>query len=77
VVALTTAATAVHLVQRACIQANAVVAAAVADTAGAESRLPAISWRSPIVTVLCIDVHDDALPLRLGRWPGSSTYERS
>lgn len=50
---------------------------ALADTAGAEFRLPAISGRSPIVTVLCIDVHDDALPLRLGRWPGSSTYERS
>lgn len=34
-----------------------------------EFRLPSINGRSPVVRVLCIDVNDDALPLRLGRWP--------
>lgn len=48
-----------------------------ADAAGAEFRLPAVLGRSPVVTVLCIDVHDDGLPLRLGRWPGSVAHERS
>lgn len=50
---------------------------ALADAAAVEFRLPAVNGRSPVVTVICIDVHDDALPLRLGRWPGSRARERS
>ena len=50
---------------------------ALANAAGVEFRLPVDNGRSPVVTVLCIDVHDDALPLRLGRWPGATAYERS
>lgn len=38
----------------------------------ADIRLPAIGGRSPIVKVLCIDVDDDALPLRFGCWPGTT-----
>lgn len=49
---------------------------ALAGAAGAESRLPMVAGRSPVVTVFCIDVHDAALPLRLGRWPGATAYER-
>lgn len=45
-----------------------------AQAAGAEFRLPPVKGHSPVVTVLCLDVHDDALPLRVGRWPGSSVY---
>lgn len=44
--------------------------AALADKTEAEFRLPAINGLSPVVKVICIDVNDDALPLRLGRWPG-------
>jgi 5-methylcytosine-specific restriction enzyme subunit McrC len=50
---------------------------ALANAAGVEFLLPVDNGRSPVVTVLCIDVHDDALPLRLGRWPGATAYERS
>ena len=49
---------------------------ALADAAGAEFRLPLVDGRSPVVSVLCIDVHDDAMPMRLGRWPGSSAHQR-
>ncbi len=48
-----------------------------AQAAGAEFRLPMVNGHAPVVTVLCLDVHDDTLPLRLGRWPGSSAQERS
>ncbi len=40
-----------------------------ASTTETEFHLPANNGRAVIVRVLCIDVHDDALPLRLGRWP--------
>jgi 5-methylcytosine-specific restriction enzyme subunit McrC len=40
-----------------------------ANTAEAEFHLPANNGRAAVVRVLCIDIHDDALPLRLGRWP--------
>ena len=45
-----------------------------AQAAGAEFRLPMMNERAPVVTVLCIDVHDDALPLRIGTWPGAHSY---
>lgn len=48
-----------------------------AQAAAAEFRLPSVNGHAPVVTVLCLDVHDDALPLRLGRWPGSSAFARS
>lgn len=47
-----------------------------AQAAGVEFRLPKVNGNAPVVTVLCLDVHDDALPLRVGRWPGSSVYAR-
>ncbi|CAN7485957.1 McrC family protein [Rhizobacter sp. LjRoot28] len=47
-----------------------------AQATGAEFRLPQVNGHAPVVTVLCLDVHDDALPLRVGRWPGSSAYAR-
>ena len=43
---------------------------------GAEFRLPMINGRVPVVTVLCLDVDDDSLALRVGRWPGSSAFVR-
>jgi 5-methylcytosine-specific restriction enzyme subunit McrC len=48
-----------------------------AQAAVADFRLPAVNGHAPVVTVLCLDVHDDALPLRVGRWPGSSVYARN
>lgn len=42
-----------------------------ADATPSEFRLPAINGRHPLVTVICIDVNDNAMPVRLGRWPGS------
>lgn len=47
-----------------------------AQAAGADFRLPPVNGHAPVVTVLCLDVHDDALPLRVGRWPGSGVYAR-
>lgn len=44
------------------------------QAAGAEFRLPMVNGQAPVVTVLCLDVHADALPLRLGRWPGSIAH---
>lgn len=41
-----------------------------ARAGGVEFRLPVVDGRAAVVTVLCLDVHDDALPVRLGRWPG-------
>jgi len=35
----------------------------------AEFRLPPLNGSSPVVRVVCIDVQDDGLPLRLGCWP--------
>ncbi len=44
----------------------------------AEPPAPGRPWaRSPIVTVGSIDWFIDALPLRLGRWPGSSGHGRN
>jgi 5-methylcytosine-specific restriction enzyme subunit McrC len=48
-----------------------------AETTSAEFRLPVVNGHTPVVTVVCLDVHDDALPLRIGRWPGSSSYVRN
>ena len=37
----------------------------------AEIRLPPVQGKSPVLRVICIDVHADELPLRIGRWfPG-------
>jgi 5-methylcytosine-specific restriction enzyme subunit McrC len=48
-----------------------------AQAAVAEFRLPKVNGHAPVVTVLCIDVHDDALPLHVGRWPGSNAQARN
>lgn len=40
-----------------------------AATVETRFRLPHFDGPPVHVTVLCIDVHDDALPLRLGQWP--------
>jgi 5-methylcytosine-specific restriction enzyme subunit McrC len=40
-----------------------------ASTTDSEFHLPANNGRAAVVRVICIDVHDEALPLRLGRWP--------
>jgi 5-methylcytosine-specific restriction enzyme subunit McrC len=50
---------------------------ALVDTAGAAFRLPGVNGLSAVVSVLCLDVHDDELPLRLGCWPGTSIHGRS
>jgi 5-methylcytosine-specific restriction enzyme subunit McrC len=39
-----------------------------AATTETKFHLPAYNGRPVVVRVLCIDVHDDALPLRVGRW---------
>jgi hypothetical protein len=39
-----------------------------AEAAATEFHLPQVNGRPAIVRVLCIDVHDDALPVRLGSW---------
>lgn len=49
---------------------------ALADATRSEFRLPVVNGLHPVVTVTCIDVNDDAMPLRLGRWPGSADLER-
>ena len=35
----------------------------------AEYRLPPVQGRAPLLRVLCVDVHHDELPARLGAWP--------
>jgi 5-methylcytosine-specific restriction enzyme subunit McrC len=40
-----------------------------ASTTETELHLPANNGRAAVVRVICIDVHDEALPLRLGQWP--------
>ena len=35
-----------------------------------EFHLPTVEGRSPVVRVVCVDVHDDTLPARFGDWPG-------
>ena len=42
-----------------------------AQAEGAVFRLPAVNGHMPVVTVLCLDVHDDTLALRIGNWPGT------
>jgi 5-methylcytosine-specific restriction enzyme subunit McrC len=46
--------------------------AGLAQAAGTAFRLPTVDGEAPVVSVVCIDVGDDALPLRMGRWPGAA-----
>jgi len=42
-----------------------------ANVSDTEFRLPSSNGLSPVVTVICIDISDDELPTRIGRWPGT------